>query len=224
MTGAGHVDTTMFLMTHRAFERDASRLADALARTPTDPDRVDALGRAWELFHDLLEHHHRAEDGVLWPALVEACPAASEVVDRMAEQHHQLDGVLTSAGDVVPAWVASTDDVDRRAALDAIGSIAALLADHLGDEESTAVPLIQRDLPLEGWAAFTGHNMQLNAGIEWTIPWLAEGQPDEVRTAIWSLVPEPVRNGPATGWCDTYVTNLELAFGAPAPAVHPPGH
>ena len=222
MTEAPTVDTTMFVMTHRAFERDAQRLLDALGTDPTDPERVAALGRAWTLFHDLLEHHHRAEDEVLWPALAAAHPEADGIVERMADQHHQLDGLLTSANQVIPGWAADPDATRCEDARNAVGPIAELLATHLTDEESTAVPLIRQHLPLDGWAAFTGYNMQLNAGIEWTIPWLAEGQSDDVRARIWSLVPDPVRTGPAAGWCDSYIANLEHAFGAPAPAVHPP--
>lgn len=222
MTATPTVDTSMFVMTHRAFERDARRLIDALDLTPTEPDRVTALGRAWTLFHDLLDHHHRAEDGELWPALVAAHPEAGDIVARMADQHHQLDDVLTAADRIVPAWATDPVTTPCGDARDAIRPIAELLATHLAEEESTAVPLIQQFLPLEGWGAFTGHNMQLNAGIEWTIPWLAEGQPDDVRAGIWSLVPDPVRTGPAIGWCDSYVAHLEAAFGPPAAGVHPP--
>ena len=208
---------TMMYAVHLAFRRDIDRLAAAVAAGDIDPTRQAAILSNWNLFHSLLEHHHQAEDRVLWVELLEADPDAATVVDTMAEQHEALDAALEATHTRMQAWGVNEGEVPL-AGLTAVGE---LLRAHLTDEEEQALPLVEQHLTAAEWGKFTGYNMELNAGIDWTVPWLAEGKPDEVRAAIWGMLPPELLAGPAQEWSAGYAENVNTAFGVTA-AVAPP--
>lgn len=210
-------DLTMMFSVHQAFLRDTERLTLAVGAHTVGPDRRLAVLANWNLFHSLLEHHHQAEDRVLWVELLEADPQAATVVDMMAEQHAALDAALEGTHAQMQAWGAGEGDPP----VDGLAAVGELLRAHLSDEESQALPLVGSHLTREAWGRFTGYNMQLNAGIDWTVPWLAEGKPDEVRAAIWGMLPPEVTDGPGRAWAAGYADNVREAFGITA-AVAPP--
>lgn len=212
----------MMAMVHRAFERDAARLRDAVQAAPGDPARVAAVAALWELFLALLEHHHQAEDRVLWPTLLEVDPGSAEHVAQMESQHSDLDGLLHRADAAMDAWSADPGAPDTAAAAaEQLQGIVDLLDTHLADEERTVLPLVEQELTVEQWMTFTGYNMQLNAGIGWTVPWLAEGQPAQVRAGIWAIVPADWAAAEGVGQARDYAATVALAFDVPAPSVLP---
>ncbi len=210
-------DLTMMYSVHLAFRRDIDRLAAAIGSGDVDPATRAAIMANWNLFHALLEHHHQAEDRVLWVELLEADPEAATVVDSMAEQHEALDAALEATHTRMQAWGMGEGDAPL-AGLTAVGE---LLRAHLTDEEEQALPLVGSRLTAEAWGKFTGYNMELNTGIDWTVPWLAEGKPDEVRAAIWGMLPPEIVAGPGQEWSASYAQNVQDAFGVTA-AVAPP--
>lgn len=212
----------MLIMVHRAFERDISRLIVALSADMQQQEKINALWKSWELFHKLLEHHHQAEDLALWPVLLKSFPASSEVILRMTAQHHQLDVLLGKSFSDMVAWRDGPSAETAKTALDGLHEIKRLLEAHLAEEEAGALPLVGAHLTQEQWAGFTSHNMELNQGLTWTFPWLAEGQPDEVRTMLWSVLPKEVLDGPAQLWCDSYAKLIEEAFDLKESKITPP--
>lgn len=212
----------MMVMVHRAFARDLQRLADSMDECPTEPARVKALWLNWELFYLLLEHHHQAEDQALWPNLMSAWPASTAIIERMEAQHSRLDELLVGTNDVMRDWSEGPNAELAEQALAGILAIAEIARLHLADEESAALPLIADHMDVLQWDAFARRNMELNKGMVWTLPWLAEAQSDEVRGAIWSLLPATVVAQRAPEWCRTYADMVETAFGGSRPLTCPP--
>lgn len=212
----------MMDMVHRAFERDINRLAAVVAERPTDPARVEAISTSWDLFYTLLENHHRAEDEALWPVLIEVHPPAAAVVLDMEQQHATLDLLLKDADYSMREWRADPGDPQKAdgAAAD-LRDIATFAPRHLAEEESRALPLVAEYLTADQWAGFTGYNMQLNAGTQATMSWLAEGKPADVRAMIWSFVPEEIRLGPAVEWSADYDRMIATAFAVETPTSGP---
>jgi len=211
----------MMITVHRAFERDIDRLSSALAQHPGDAARVGALAANWTLFYTLLEHHHQAEDQALWPALLDALASSAGVVTQMEDEHHQLDGTLVQTHQDMLQWAADPVPELAEQAIAGMAAIRDLLTGHLRHEEAAALPLVEASMTAGDWAIFTDRNMELNADVEWTMPWVLEGLPDPMRAAMWQMVPEPLRDGPLLSWCDSYSANLDAAFGI-TPSIRPP--
>lgn len=211
----------MMITVHHAFERDIDRLSAALAQHPGDATRVGALAANWTLFYTLLEHHHQAEDQALWPTLLDSLASSGEVVAQMEDEHHQLDGTLIQTHQEMLAWAADpTPELAEQAAV-GMAAIRDLLTSHLRHEEEVALPLIESSMTADEFAIYTNRVMELNANIEWTMPWVLEGLPDPVRASMWNMIPKPLRDGPLLSWCDSYSANLDAAFGI-APPIRPP--
>src|SRR5262245_55424313 len=101
----------------RAEAAHVERLTDA-------GDHAQARRRA-ELLARVLHHHHRAEDTVLFPALVARQPGLVATTDELEAQHTELDVVLGALpGDLTTANAA------RR-----------LVERHLGEEEQHVLPV-----------------------------------------------------------------------------------
>jgi len=90
-----------------------------------------------------LHAHHEGEDAMLWDALGERAPSCSVHVQRMKAQHAQLLVHLTALDAALPAWRASATTTDAAAVLAALDGINAALAEHLPDEESNIVPVME---------------------------------------------------------------------------------
>lgn len=91
-----------------------------------------------------VEGHHRLEDGVLFPALIETDDRAAPVVTRLRREHHEVAERVQG----VEAAVAALPDDDReraRAALaGALDSLGDLLLAHLKFEEESIGPVMRR--------------------------------------------------------------------------------
>ena len=147
-------DLTMMYSVHLAFRRDIDRLTAAVSSGDIDPVRRAAIMANWDLFHSLLEHHHQAEDRVLWVELLEADPDAAAVVDTMSEQHEALDAALEATHTRMQAWGMDAGDAPL-AGLTAVGE---LLRAHLTDEEEQALPLVGEHLT--AWGMGEVHRLQ----------------------------------------------------------------
>jgi len=184
----GDVDFTMMYVAHDAFTRDLQRLASASehghAQTP------EALA-AWAMFSKQLHIHHSAEDTSLWPKLraTVSAPEDVAVLDAMETEHAQIDPQLERVDAAIAAH-----DATRLAR--AVHALAAGLTAHMRHEEQEALPLIERYLGPEGWAAFGQHIRKtqggLRGGAEY-LPWVLDDAPEPTKTKVLRLLPPPAR-------------------------------
>jgi hypothetical protein len=183
----GDVDFTMMYVAHDAFCRDLDRLLAAAS----SGDLLAPEARAsWKLFARMLETHHTAEDASLWPPLKEALtdPADLAILAQMRAEHAALDPLLEAID------TAYTHDRAADAARD-LARLSSGLRGHMLHEENDALPLLERTLGAEGWAAF-GREMSRRIGMRempTVLPWLLEDAAPARAAAILSTVPAPVR-------------------------------
>ena len=90
-----------------------------------------------------LHAHHEGEDAMLWDALDERAPSCSMHVQRMKAQHAELLVHLRDLDTALPAWRSSGASTDAAALVSALNGINGALADHLPDEESNIVPVME---------------------------------------------------------------------------------
>jgi hypothetical protein len=190
----------MYLM-HHAFRRDLDRFHAAVIATPVGDARTWArLARRWDRFAEVLHHHHTVEDEAIWPPLLDAADAAGAAEDRdvleaMEAEHELVDPALARCREGFTA-MAEHPCSDHRNALDVrVIAVREVLVVHLGHEEGDALPLVQRTMTTEQWAASEaaaskGYPLRL---VPFLLGWVADGLPEP---AVRRLVEEA---GPAYG-------------------------
>ena len=166
-----------------------------------------AAARRARLLGAVLHHHHRAEDSVLFPALVARQPGAAVTTDELEDQHRELDVALAALpGD-----------------LDTAGDVRRLIERHLGLEEQHVLPLWLASFDAaehERFAASLRRSTPLrDAGL--MISWLLDTAPEGAAEVAWDQVPSTLRLAHRLWWRRRY----ERAFGTignvPAPGALP---
>lgn len=183
----GDVDFTMMYAAHDAFCRDLDRLLGAAG----DGSLLTAEARGtWELFSRMLHAHHTAEDVGLWPRLEAAVsdPLDTATLEAMKLEHASLDPLL----DAITSAYAEGRARDVALQLD---TLSRRLRSHMQHEENDALPLLERTLGQDGWAAF-GQQMRHELGMRdmsHMVPWLLEGASESAATSLLQMLPAPVR-------------------------------
>ncbi len=191
----GRVDFTVMYAAHDAFDRDLSRLTEAVRSGRTaDP----AVRAGWATFKNQLHLHHTAEDVALWPALRRQVtdPAQIAVLDAMEAEHARIDPLLAQVDSALAAGHGA--GAGHGTGLTATASAAALadvLTGHMAHEEDEALPLIADHLGAAGWAAFgrrAGRSQGLRGAAEF-FPWMLDEAPADTTRRLLGLLPPPVR-------------------------------
>ena len=119
-----------FCAVHLGLRTEAQRIGEHL-----DAGRIDDARRRSQLLARVLVEHHRAEDELLWPALVRYQPGIVATTDALEAEHELLDGELRLLVDdpariervgplvdghlraeeeqILPVWLASFDAVEH---------------------------------------------------------------------------------------------------------------
>jgi hypothetical protein len=104
-----------------------------------------------------LHAHHEGEDTMLWGVLGERAPSCSSHVQRMKAQHAELLVHLQALDSALPTWRASGTTTDAAALHAALRGINSALAEHLPDEESNIVPVMETVITQEEVDALADH-------------------------------------------------------------------
>ncbi len=169
----------------------------------TDAGDLTQARRRAELLARVLHHHHRAEDTVLFPALVDRQPGLVVTTDELEAQHLGLDVALSALPDDL-----TTADEARR-----------LIERHLGQEEHLVLPVWMASFTTvehDRFAAALRRATPLrDAGL--MISWLLDTAPDGAFDAAWDQVPPALRMMYRVWWRRRY----ERAFGSVGAAAPP---
>src|SRR5919112_617571 len=91
-------DLRMSYLEHRAMRVDAARLAALVtAARPDDTARLHALARWYTGYEGAIHDHHRTEEVVIYPALLERDPSFADADAELEGQHSVLIDRLTGA-------------------------------------------------------------------------------------------------------------------------------
>jgi hemerythrin-like domain-containing protein len=137
---------------HRVFRREAAllpRLADGVRAG--DTARAARIAAAIREYAGGLHHHHGLEDELIWPKLYARARLYDELVHRMEQQHHRLDGTLTAIEEILPRWEIAATDHTRAALVEALHDHVCVLTEHLDDEEANILPLVADHLTVDEW-------------------------------------------------------------------------
>ena len=187
----GPVDMTMMYVMHHGFRRDLTAFAQAARVTPVH-DRLawQALAERWDLFSEVLHHHHAGEDAGLWPLLMERTDDPGRVVlEAMEAEHAEIDPILQSCAAGF-ARLSTHADEDTRAAL-AVRLCAAResLGRHLRHEETEAIEIIQQVMTHEEWEQLEQEHFRKGLSLSKLLrvcPWAAHGVPGPLRREVFA--------------------------------------
>jgi len=184
-------DLTGYFAIHHAVRRAPHRLA-AAARDLTidDTKRVAAIARYWTGYRGELDEHHRVEDDIFFPALVERVPVAADLVARTDTEHAELDDLVQDCQRAVDHLRSgrADDGVELGARFDAL---AAHVDAHLDFEDAEILPLFARHLSRDEYDALY---MTASKGVGFrqalfTVPFLALAASDEARRQLLADAP-----------------------------------
>ena len=104
-----------------------------------------------------LHLHHTAEDDLLWPLLLERCPPDADLVNRMEAQHEQVEHLTGLLGPALDRWAAEARPAVGEEVASTLEGLAAVLLEHLDEEEREILPLAQRHVTQEEWSQLGEH-------------------------------------------------------------------
>jgi hemerythrin-like domain-containing protein len=140
-------DTHDMIVVHRVFRRE-TRLLPALIRAvrPGDTPRATLVAEHYRGYALGLHHHHTAEDDLIWPLLLSRVDLQAELVLRMEEQHQRVAAGLEAIAALVPEWERTASPAAGETIAAALQEHRAALLEHLDDEETHLLPMIEDHL------------------------------------------------------------------------------
>lgn len=192
----GPADMTMMYVLHHAFRRDLRDFTRAAAHTATDDTpRWILLAERWALFTHELHQHHTKEDEILWPLLLERVRAASDaeserVLHEMEAEHAVLDPLLTAASAALERLSAGGDVRAHDLLSDSLEELGEALDQHLGHEESAAIPILHRYVGGSEWEELERTRFrpkQSLAQARLFVPWALKGLPADAEHRVLNL-------------------------------------
>jgi iron-sulfur cluster repair protein YtfE (RIC family) len=186
-------DTTDMFAVHGVF-RDTLGAAPTLVGgiAPGDAERVALIANYYENILSFLHAHHDGEEVLIFPLLRERCDGAGELIDRMADEHHEALELLEQAKAALAAWPGG-DAAAQRAAQERLDELCSHLSEHLAEEEQNVLPLAGANLSIEEWGAMPAHGMAAFDGDKiWLILGLIrERMTNEQQAAMTAHMPPP---------------------------------
>jgi hemerythrin-like domain-containing protein len=181
----GPVDVRMMYVMHHAFRRDLVMFADAAAATPADDtDAWAALAKRWEVFSEILHHHHSGEDAGLWPWLMQAASEDEQaILEAMEAEHEQIDPILTSCATGFETVTRTRSAWDAEHLAERLAAARDSLLAHMGHEETDAMALVQKYMTQEDWQHVVENNFDKKIEprlLLRAVPWIAYELPQEV--------------------------------------------
>ena len=181
---------------HRIFRRQFAEVRALVQQVPgDDAARVGAVADHLGFLLDGLHMHHTTEDDLIWPKLLDRAGLDAPLVERMEEQHQQIDASVSEVRESLSVWRAGPSPASSSTLVARMGEFLGVLEGHLDEEEQDVVPLIDRHLTEAEWQEVG------QRGFEKFTPaqrWIATGQMVEVATPeeaamMFGSLPRPVK-------------------------------
>jgi hemerythrin-like domain-containing protein len=155
-------DSRDMIVVHRMFRRQFGAipaLVHGVAAGDTRGAAVVADHVEWMV--RFLHSHHEGEDMMVWPRLLERCPAdVDPLIFTMESQHVGLAEALDSLAAESVAWRRSAAEPQREALAKAATALLVRIAEHLDLEELKVLSLIDRHLTEKEWKQVGGSGLK----------------------------------------------------------------
>ncbi len=181
---------------HRILRRQFAEVRTLVQEvSAADVTRVRAVADHLGFLLEELHGHHTTEDDLIWPKLLARAGLDAPLVQRMEEQHQQIDVSVAEVRAAMTPWRSDPRLETSSALADRLDEFLLVLEAHLDEEERVVVPLIDRHLTEAEWQEVG------ERGFEKFTPaqrWIATGQLVEVSTPeevaeMFAKLPPPVK-------------------------------
>lgn len=194
--GTGGLAAWQMPLIHRIFRHELRTLERIVAEVPASADgRARRVANHLDFLLDGLNHHHCNEDDMVWPLLKGRAGPDAALVERMEQQHGEIDVRVADVRRSVDTWAADPGRASAAALVAVLGSLRSTLEMHLDEEEQVVVPLIDEHLTREEWEDMGRRGFEKFAPKERPIAMgqlLEVATPDEARRMFADL-PLPIR-------------------------------
>ena len=189
-------DTSSMVVVHRVFRREFRLLPQMVGGVePADLDRSAVVAKHLTEMVRALHHHHTGEDDLLWPLLQERAAVPAELLERMERQHERIGDLLDGVEKLVPGWSRLADPTTRDVLVGLLEHAAIGLDEHLHDEESEVLPVVERHITAKEWErlAKRGMNGMSKPRLLVFLGYVLEEASDAERARFLAKVPPPAR-------------------------------
>ncbi|QVQ52251.1 hemerythrin domain-containing protein [Spiractinospora alimapuensis] len=198
-------DSRDMYIVHNMLRRAFGELPALVRGVEDGSERARTVADHARLLVAILSTHHEAEDEVLWPILMERCPAElTPMVATMEEEHQQLHTLLDTVSERAEKYSVTASAGDREDLARATEAVVGPMHGHLVGEERNILPLIDRYCTDEEWASVGEHGlpqltptqvplvfgMMLRVATEDQRAVLAAHIPDEVLSQMVQIAPD----------------------------------
>lgn len=180
---------------HRVFRREFRLLptlirgvaADDLERARTVADHASNLLR-------FVHVHHSGEDELLWPVLLERVEFEADLIRRMEDQHLRVAALIPLAQEQLPGWAAQPSAERGEALAATFDDIASALDEHLGEEETQILPLVEAHVTVDEWERLGEHARSSLSppDLMASLAAILEEADDDERAMFTAALPPPV--------------------------------
>jgi iron-sulfur cluster repair protein YtfE (RIC family) len=148
-------DPFQMSMIHRTFRNELSNLPGLItAVAPDDTKRAAIVGDYLGNMITVLQHHHTAEDELLWPKLRARTSGGAIEVDRGEDEHTHIAELIDKVRTIQAAWTRSADPRLAEQLSAAVSDLSANANEHFDHEEQNTVPLIGQYITPKEWKDF----------------------------------------------------------------------
>lgn len=150
-----HTSLRTILDEHRAVTAVLRSLLLMVQRGPGDePERFFDVLRAMLFYIDEFPErlHHPKESDLLFPKVARLAPALMPVIERLEREHMRGEGAVRDLQHLLLAWELLGDS-RRPAFTEAVDRYVAFYLEHMRVEEQEVLPVAQRVLGADDWAA-----------------------------------------------------------------------
>ncbi|MGV9935179.1 hemerythrin domain-containing protein [Streptomyces olivaceoviridis] len=192
-TSTDRADVRDMLVVHEAFRQSYARLPELIRGvTPGDTDRAGVIADHAHLIEEFLHLHHKGEDELLWPKLLErAGDRLGQTVNLLESQHDEIAALLNESATQLAEWREQPTQESGERFATTLERLGALLTEHLGIEEKDVLPIVPEYVTAKEWHELGDH--AINALPKSKLPivfgMLASLADDEVVKLMLSTAP-----------------------------------
>lgn len=200
MIGQSRPDLRVSYLEHRAMRIDAARLVQLVAAArPLDAARLGRLAGWFAGYEGAIHDHHRAEDTVIYPALLARDPSFADAEGELDGEHHVLADRLAvsreSLGGLAAASGGSRWEREREEAVQATRALQAIVEAHTEHEEAVAFPRYSAAFTSTEWNELGKAAWKLvgQRAIVFTGPWVLDHASATERAELLASQPRLLR-------------------------------
>jgi Hemerythrin HHE cation binding domain len=187
------IDVSDMYPVHNAFR-------DTLAAAPwlvgdvaeSNDSRRELVGNFYNNIIAFLHVHHHGEEELVFPVLRQRSPENLVLINLIAEQHHDIEGLVSESVSLLEQWCDGDEGIKRQCA-QTLCALGEAMREHLDDEEARLLPLCSTTMTEPEWGALPGHAMAAFDGDKiWLILGLIRERMNDVqRERMLAHMPPP---------------------------------